>query len=129
MDFPDDLKYTKEHEWVRIEGKYATIGVTAYAQEQMGDVVYVELPDEGEVITKHETFGVVESVKSASDVYAPVSGEVVEINEPLKESPEIINEDCYGEGWIVKVEMSDKGDLDDLMNAEAYRSYIKEEEV
>lgn len=129
MEFPDDLKFTKEHEWVRVEGKYATIGVSAYAAEQMGDIVYVELPDEGEVITKHETFGVIESVKSASDIYAPVSGEVVEINEPLKESPEMVNDDCYGEGWVLKVEMSDTAELGDLMDSKAYAAFCKEEEV
>lgn len=127
MEFPDDLKYTKEHEWVRINGETAIIGITDYAQEQLGDIVYVELPEEGEKVEKGEPFGVVESVKAVSDIYAAVTGTVVEINDPLTENPETINEDCYEEGWLIKVNVANLKELDDLMNHEAYQSYIKEE--
>ena len=127
MNFPEDLKYTKEHEWVRVKGNVAIVGITDWAQDQLGDVVFVELPDEGEEIEKADTFGVVESTKSVSDLYVPVSGKVVEVNDPLLDSPEIINEDCYGEGWMIKVEIEDKAELNDLMSAEEYEAYIKEE--
>lgn len=126
MDFPSDLKYSKEHEWVRVSGDAATIGITDYAQEQLGDVVMVELPKEGSAVKKDETFGVVESVKSVSDVFSPVSGSVVAVNSPLSDSPGVVNEDCYGEGWIVKINMSDVSELDGLMNAKAYQSYLDE---
>lgn len=127
MNFPEDLKYTKEHEWVRVKGNVAIVGITDWAQDQLGDIVFVELPDEGEEIEKADTFGVVESTKSVSDLYVPVSGKVVEVNDPLLDSPEIVNEDCYGEGWMIKVEIQDKADLDDLMSAEEYEAFIKEE--
>jgi len=127
MNIPDDLKYTKEHEWIRIEGNTATIGVTDYAQEQLGDIVYVELPTEGEEISKEETFGSVESVKAVSDCYAPLSGKVLEINSVLNDNPETINEDCYEEGWVVKVEISDKSELDELMTDEHYKAFLAEE--
>ena len=127
MNFPEDLKYTKEHEWVRLKGNIATIGITDWAQDQLGDIVFVELPEEGENVEKSDTFGVVESTKSVNDVYVPLSGKVVEVNDPLLDSPEIINEDCYNEGWMVRIEMSDKSELDDLMNAEEYEAFIKEE--
>ncbi len=127
MNFPEDLKYTKEHEWVRIKGNIATVGITDWAQDQLGDIVFVELPEEGENVEKSDTFGVVESTKSVNDVYVPLSGKVVEVNDPLLDSPEIINEDCYNEGWMVRIELSDKSELDDLMSAEEYEAYIKEE--
>lgn len=126
MEIPADLKYSREHEWVRVEGKIAVIGITDHAQEQLGDVVMVEIPAEGTLVTKDETFGVVESVKAVSDIFAPVSGKIVEINEPVAESPGILNEDCYGEGWLVKVEISRPDDLEDLMSANAYEAYLKE---
>lgn len=129
MEFPDDLKYTKDHEWVRLDGGIATIGVTDYAQEQLGDIVYLELPEEGEAVTKGDGFGVVESVKAVSDIYAPVSGEVVEVNDPLKESPETLNEDPHGEGWLVRVEMSNSDELEELLDSKAYQAYIKEEQA
>jgi len=128
MNFPEELKYTKEHEWVRLKGNTATVGITDWAQEQLGDVVFVELPEEGEGVEKGDTFGVVESTKSVSDLYLPISGTVVEVNDPLLDAPEIINDDCYGEGWMIRIEMSDKSDLSDLMNAEEYEAYIKEGE-
>lgn len=128
MEFPDDLKYTKEHEWVKMDGNIATVGITDYAQDQLGDVVYLEFPEEGEAVTKGDAFGVVESVKAVSDIYAPVSGEVVELNDPVKEGPEVLNEDPYGEGWLVRVEMSNLEELDELLDSKAYQAYIKEEQ-
>jgi len=127
MEFPDDLKYTKEHEWVRVNGEIATIGITDYAQEQLGDIVYLELPSEGEEVEQGEPFGVVESVKAVSDLYAALSGTVLEINDPLVENPETLNEDCYEEGWLIKVKVSDLKELKELMDSRAYQAYIKEE--
>jgi len=129
MEFPDNLKYTNKHEWIRVEGDNATIGITEYAQDQLGDIVFVELPDENDVISKGDAFGVVESVKSVSDVYSPLSGKVVEVNDPLKETPETINEDPYNEGWLIRIEMSDKSELEDYKDSEAYGEYVKEEKV
>jgi len=131
MEFPEGLLYSKEHEWVLVEGDTATIGITEFAQEELGDVVYVELPEVGEKIVKDDPFGAVESVKAVSDVYAPVSGTVLEINDVLPDSPETINDDPYGDGWMIRVEMNDKDDLKDLMSAEEYAEYVaqqKEEE-
>jgi glycine cleavage system H protein len=128
MEFPEDLKYSREHEWVLVEENIATVGITDFAQEQLGDVVFVELPAVGDSVTKDEAFGVVESVKAVSDIYAPVSGTVVEVNDDLPESPEMINEDPYGDGWIVKIEVSDRTDLDDLLDAVAYQQYVEEQE-
>ncbi|MFH1829679.1 MAG: glycine cleavage system protein GcvH [Pseudomonadota bacterium] len=127
MNIPDDLKYAKEHEWVKVEKNIATIGITDHAQSSLGDIVYLELPNEGEAVTKNETFGVVESVKAVSDCYAPVSGTVKEVNTPATENPETLNEDCYGEGWMIRIEMSDKKDLEDLMDAKQYEEFLKEE--
>jgi glycine cleavage system H protein len=127
MNIPEDLKYSKEHEWVRVSGNIATIGVSDYAQDQLGEIVFVELPDEGEEIEKDDAFGVVESVKSVNDVYTPLSGRVVEVNDPAVDSPEIVNEDPYGEGWLIKIEISDTSELKDLMSAKDYQAYIKEE--
>lgn len=129
MEFPDNLRYTKEHEWVRVQDNTATIGITDYAQDQLGDIVYVELPAEGEKVENGEPFGVVESVKAVSDIYAPVSGTVLEINDPLTENPETMNEDCYEEGWLIKVKISDPKELDALMDHEQYQAYIKEQEA
>jgi len=127
MNIPSDLKYSREHEWIRVEGNLATIGITDYAQEELGDIVNVELPDEGDEIHKDEAFGAVESVKASSEVFSPVSGKIVEVNEPLLDAPEMINEDPYDEGWMVKVELTDSSELDELMDAAAYELYIKEE--
>jgi glycine cleavage system H protein len=126
MELPEDLKYTREHEWVSIEGSVATIGITDHAQEQLGDVVFVELPAVGDRVEKADAFGVVESTKAVSDVYAPLSGEVAEVNDDLPDNPELINEDPYGDGWMVKVTIGDKADLEDLMTAEEYRRYVEE---
>lgn len=129
MNVPDDLKYTKEHEWIRIEGTHATIGVTDYAQEHLGDIVYAELPEEGEEITKDETFGVLESVKAVSDCYAPLSGKVVEINSTLGDNPGGVNEDPYGEGWMIKIEMSDPPQVAGLLDHRAYATFVAEEKA
>jgi glycine cleavage system H protein len=126
MEFPEDLKYTREHEWVSIEGNVATIGITDHAQQQLGDVVFVELPAIGERVEKADAFGVVESTKAVSDVYAPVSGEIAEVNDDLPDNPELLNEDPYGDGWMVKITLGDRGDLDDLMSAEEYRKFVEE---
>ena len=128
MQFPDDLKYTKDHEWVRIVGDIATIGISDYAQEHLGDIVYLELPQEGEEINPGEPFGVVESVKAVSDLYGPIGGEVTEINDPITGSPETLNEDCYEEGWLIKIRVRDKNEVNKLMNHEEYQAYIKEEQ-
>jgi len=128
MNYPNDLKYTSEHEWVRVEGDVATVGITDYAQDQLGDIVFVELPEEGSGVEKGETFGVVESTKSVSDLYAPVSGQVLEANDPLLDSPEIINEDPYGEGWLVKIKIKDLNELEKQLDATAYEELVKGEE-
>lgn len=127
MNLPEDLKYTKEHEWVKISGNTITVGVSDFAQDQLGEIVFVELPEEGEEFSKGDAFGVVESVKSVSDVYAPVSGRVIEINDPVVDSPEIINDDCYGEGWLVKLEVSDAAELKELLSSKDYAKFLKEE--
>jgi len=127
MEFPEGLKYSKEHEWVLVEDKVAIIGITEFAQHELGDVVYVELPEVGEKVVKDDPFGAVESVKAVSDVFAPVGGTVVEINDTLPESPETINDDPYGDGWMIKVEMTDKDDLKDLMSAEEYAEYLEQQ--
>jgi len=128
MEFPDDLKYTREHEWAAVQGRVATVGITDFAQDKLGDVVFVELPAPGDEVTKEEPMGVVESVKAVSDVYAPVSGTVLEINDDLPDSPQIVNEDPYGDGWMVKIEMTDPSELDDLMDVEKYEEFIAAEE-
>lgn len=125
MDYPEGLKYSREHEWVLVEGDSATIGISDFAQSELGDVVYVEVPEVGEKISKEDPFGAVESVKAVSDLYAPVSGTVVEVNDALPDTPELINEDPYGEGWIIKVTLSDPSELDELMNAREYASHCE----
>jgi len=120
MAYPDDLRYSKEHEWVRAEGTRATIGITSFAADELGDIVFVELPDGGTSVQQFQTFGVVESVKAVSDLFSPVSGEVVEVNEALRDAPELLNADPFGEGWILKVELADAAELDVLMDAAAY---------
>jgi glycine cleavage system H protein len=127
MEAPPGLRYSKEHEWVAAEETVATIGITDHAQEQLGEIVYIELPSIGEKVSKDDPFGVVESVKAVSDVYAPVSGTVLEVNEDLAESPEVVNEDPYGDGWLIKVRVSDPADLDDLMDNEEYAQMIARE--
>jgi len=127
MEFPEGLKYSKEHEWVLVEGHIATVGITEYAQQELGDIVYVELPEVGEKIVKDDPFGAVESVKAVSDVYAPVGGTVLEVNDALPDSPETINEDPYGDGWMIKVEINQIDDLKDLMSADEYGEYVEQQ--
>ena len=127
MEFPKDLRYTKEHEWVRMEGNVATIGITDHAQDSLGDVVYLELPSDGAAVTKDETFGVVESVKAVSDLYSPISGTVIEINDALVDSPEVINGDPYGDAWMLKVEMNSPAEIKELLTADEYKKYVEEE--
>jgi glycine cleavage system H protein len=124
LNIPEDLQYTNSHEWVRIEGDTATIGITDHAQDELGDVVFIELPGEGDIFDAGESFGTVESVKAVSDLYAPVAGEVVEVNTSLEDAPEKINEDPYGEGWMVKLRTSDEADL---LSPEEYEKVVEEE--
>ena len=125
MSVPEELQYTRSHEWVRTEGDTATIGITDHAQDELGDIVYIELPEEGATFDAGDSFGSVESVKAVSDLYTPVGGEVVEANEALGDNPEKINEDPYGDGWIVKLRVSDEGDL---LSASDYEQLLEEEE-
>ncbi|HTY55964.1 MAG TPA: glycine cleavage system protein GcvH [Bradyrhizobium sp.] len=127
MEIPEGLKYSKEHEWVATEDSVATIGLTDYAQDQLGEVVSVELPSVGDKVSKDDPFGVVESVKAVSDMYAPISGTVTEVNQELAESPEMVNEDPYGDGWLIKIRITDVAELDDLMENEEYQELIAEE--
>ncbi|MDY0269961.1 glycine cleavage system protein GcvH [Trichloromonas sp.] len=128
MEFPEELKYTEEHVWVLLEDDIATIGVSDFAQDSLGDVVFVELPEEGAQIESGKPFGVLESVKAVSDVYAPVSGEVIEVNEELQDAPELVNTSPYEDAWMLKVRLADNVDLDELMDAEEYQEFIAEEE-
>jgi glycine cleavage system H protein len=123
---PAGLKYTKEHEWIKVEGNVGTIGITAFAQDQLGDVVFVEVPAVGRVLKAHEQFGVVESVKTVSDLYSPVNGKVVEVNGALEATPELVNSDPYGDGWMLKIELANPADVDGLLDAAAYEAFIKE---
>ena len=125
MSVPEELQYTKSHEWIRTEDDTATIGITDHAQEELGDIVYIELPEQGATFEAGDSFGTVESVKAVSDLYTPVGGEVVEVNEALGDSPEKINEDPYGEGWILKVRVSDEGA--GLLSASEYEQFLEEE--
>ncbi|MGH3090958.1 MAG: glycine cleavage system protein GcvH [Gaiellaceae bacterium] len=125
--YPDDLRYHREHDWARIEGDTATLGITWYAQDALGEIVHYEPPDEGGSLARDESYGEVESVKAVSDVISPLSGEVVEVNRKVVEEPETINEDPYGEGWLVKIRLSDPAEADGLLDAAAYRQLLEEE--
>jgi len=125
MDFPEELRYSTDHEWVRLDGGRATVGITDYAQDALGDVVYVEVPDVGAQVGAADKMSEVESTKSVSDIFAPVSGTVVEVNAELADSPQRVNEDPYGEGWLCIIEVSDAGELDKLMDAAAYRALVE----
>ncbi len=127
MNIPKDLGYTKEHEWVKIEGDVAIMGITDYAQGELGDIVFVELPQVGDSITEGEAFGTIEAVKAVSDMYAPLSGAVTDVNGDLDEAPETINNDCYGDGWMIKIKMADPSDADKLLSADQYKELIAEE--
>lgn len=124
MSTPANLKYTKDHEWVRVEGDTVVVGITAFAQGELGDIVYVEVETEGETLEQHEVFGTVEAVKTVSDLFLPVSGEIVEFNTNLEANPELVNSDPYGEGWIIKVKVSDASQLDELLDADGYNAII-----
>jgi len=123
--YPKDFRFSKDHEWVKVEGDTATIGISDFAQKQLGDVVYVELPAVGKALEVHQTIGVVESVKAVSDVYSPVSGEVVAINENLNNSPEVLNHDPHGQGWIIRLRLKNKADLEPLMTAADYERFLE----
>lgn len=124
MNFPQNLKYTNEHEWIRVEGDIAYVGITDYAQEQLGDIVFVDIPAVGETLEAGETFGTIEVVKTISDLFLPVAGEVLEQNEALEETPELVNKEPYGEGWLIKMKPANVKDVEDLMDAEAYKEVI-----
>lgn len=124
MNFPEELKYTKDHEWVRVEGETVTIGITDFAQKELGDIVYVEVDTLDETLDQEEVFGTVEAVKTVSDLFLPVAGEIIEFNEALEDEPESVNTDPYGAGWMVKVAVSDMSQLDDLLSVEAYKELI-----
>jgi glycine cleavage system H protein len=128
MDIPAELKYSEDDEWIRLEGDIGTVGITDYAQDALSDVVYVELPAEGDIFDKGETFGVVESVKAAADLYMPLGGEIVEVNSILEDTPELVNSDPYGDAWIVKIKIADLSELDGLLDAAAYEKRIEERE-
>lgn len=124
MNVPADLKYTKDHEWIKIDGDTATIGITDFAQSELGDIVYVEIETEGETLDQEEVFGSIEAVKTVSDLFMPVGGEVIEINEEIESNPEVINSDAYGAGWLIKVKMTDSSEVDNLLSADAYKDLI-----
>lgn len=128
QEVPSDLNYSSEHEWVRLDGEEAVIGITHFAQDQLGDVVYVELPKKGASVVQFKTFGVVESVKTASDLYSPLSGEILEVNESLVNQPELVNQAPYSEGWIIRVKLRDKAEMDNLLTAEQYQDQISKEQ-
>ena len=124
MNFPTDVKYTKDHEWIRVEGEVAYVGITDYAQSELGEIVYVDITTEGETVAKEEVFGTIEAVKTVSDLFMPVSGEVVEVNPELEDAPQLINEDAYGKGWIIKVALSDMAEIGGLLSAADYEQLI-----
>lgn len=125
MNIPDNLKYTKDHEWIKVNGDEALIGITEFAQKELGDIVFIEVETEGESIEAGEAFGTIEAVKTVSDLFMPVEGEVLEFNEELEANPEIVNKDPYGEGWIIKIKVADTAALDELLDADAYKALIE----
>ena len=126
MNFPEQLKYTNEHEWIRLDGEFAYVGITDYAQEQLGDIVFVDIPSVGDTLAQGEVFGTIEVVKTISDLFLPVSGEIVEMNESLEDNPELVNSEPYDKGWIIKIKPSDLSEFDSLLDASAYRKLINE---
>ena len=124
MSFPKDVKYTKDHEWLRVEGNEAYVGITHFAQSELGDIVFIDVDTEGESLEKEEVFGSVEAVKTVSDLFMPMNGEVLEFNENLEDNPELINSDPYGDGWIIKISISDLTELDDLLTSESYQKLV-----
>ena len=125
MEIPAELKYTEDHEWIRVEGEIATVGVTDYAQGELGDVVFIEIETEGEELNKGDTFGTVEAVKTVSDLFMPIGGEVIEVNAALVDEPELVNKDAYGKGWMIKIKMSNPSELDELISADDYQKMIE----
>ncbi|MCB2197060.1 MAG: glycine cleavage system protein GcvH [Bacteroidetes bacterium] len=125
MNIPENLKYTKDHEWIRVEGEEAYVGITDYAQGELGDIVFLEIETEGEELAKEEVFGTIEAVKTVSDMFMPVSGEVLEVNEKLEETPEVVNKDPYGDGWLIKIKLTETSELDDLLDAAAYKKLLE----
>jgi glycine cleavage system H protein len=121
MNFPNNLKYTEDHEWIKLDGSTAIVGITEFAASELGDVVFVEIETEGETLSKGETFGTIEAVKTVSDLFMPAGGELIEVNEKLADTPEIINQDPYGEGWLIKIKLADPAELDSLMDADKYK--------
>jgi len=126
MNFPNDLKYTKDHEWIRVEGAFAFIGITDFAQHELGDIVYVEIDTVGDTLAQEETFGTIEAVKTVSDMFMPVGGEILEINPGLDSKPEMVNQDPYGEGWMIKIKMTNPAEVNDLMTADEYKKTIED---
>ena len=124
MKFPKNLKYSKDHEWVRVEGENALVGITAFAQGELGDIVFVDVDTEGEALDKDEVFGTIEAVKTVSDLFMPVSGEVLEVNAKLEDEPELINTDSYGDGWVVKISLADANELDNLLDSASYQEML-----
>ncbi len=124
MSLPTNLRFSEDHEWINPNGEVATVGITDFAQGELGDIVFVELPTEGDILAKEEIFGTVEAVKTVSDLFMPVSGEIIEVNEVLENTPELVNSDPYGAGWMIKIRMTDPSELDDLMDDEAYAAHI-----
>ena len=124
MNFPADLKYTKDHEWIRVEGDVAYVGITDFAQSELGEIVYVDITNEGETVEKEEVFGTIEAVKTVSDLFMPATGEVLEVNPELEDAPELVNEDAYGKGWLIKVTVADPAQLDELLSADEYQKLI-----
>ena len=124
MNVPENLKYTKDHEWIRIEGDFAYVGITDFAQGELGDVVFVEIETEGETLDMEEVFGTIEAVKTVSDMFMPVGGEVVEVNPAIEDTPDVVNKDPFGDGWMIKVKIADTAELDELLSAEAYKELI-----
>ena len=124
MNIPNDLKYTKEHEWVRIDGDIITVGITDHAQSELGDIIFIEFPELNQLISKDEPFGTIEAVKTVADLFGPVTGKVLEINESLEDNPDLVNSDVYGEGWIVKITCANDSELDDLLDSEKYKEMI-----
>lgn len=124
MNVPENLKYTKDHEWIRVEGDVAVVGITEFAQKELGDIVFIEIETEGETLEREETFGTIEAVKTVSDMFMPMSGEVVEFNPALEDTPDLVNKDSFGEGWMIKIKMNDASQLDELLTAEQYQKLI-----
>lgn len=124
MNFPENLKYTKDHEWVRIEGDVAYIGITDFAQKELGDIVYVDISTKGDTVSENDVFGTVEAVKTVSDLFMPLTGKVLEVNEKLDGSPELVNSDCYGDGWMIKSTVANASEIDNLLSVEAYKALI-----